>query len=406
MTRVYVLTELFYPEETSTGHVMSSIARALAVENKVRVLCAQPTYSQHGVRSMREEVREGYEIRRVRSTTYRRNSAIGRILNLVTVSVSIALRLAIELRRGDKVVVVTNPPTLPYLATILAKLKRAEVVLVIHDVFPEVLEVSGARTINRSTSRLLLKILHLMSKLLYRLADKIVVLGVDQAELIRRKAGRRSNGKISVIPIFFDQGLSEVVEREASRFLHQQLIEVEGKCIFQFAGNIGPLQGIEFLTAELTNPTVDGCHFAFIGSGRSRHLVEELVEKSSGPVSIHEPVSRSDAADLHAGCDVIIVSLVAGMKGISVPSRISNALAAGRPVLAIVDEGSAIDHLMAQHDVGWVVRPGDSEGFWQAVKFAVEGNSERAKKGARARALAESAFSEKLTGDMYVELLR
>lgn len=46
---------------------------------------------------------------------------------------------------------------------------------------------------------------------------------------------------------------------------------------------------------------------------------------------------RNDQVNFLNACDVAIVSLVAGMKGVSVPSRIYNIMAAGKPIIAIAD---------------------------------------------------------------------
>jgi hypothetical protein len=52
---VWVVSELFHPERTSTGHFLSCIATGLASSFPVRVLCAQPTYSARGRRARRRE---------------------------------------------------------------------------------------------------------------------------------------------------------------------------------------------------------------------------------------------------------------------------------------------------------------------------------------------------------------
>src|SRR5256885_11235776 len=44
-SRVWLVSELYYPEETSTGQIMTQIAEALAEHVDMHVLCAQPTYA-------------------------------------------------------------------------------------------------------------------------------------------------------------------------------------------------------------------------------------------------------------------------------------------------------------------------------------------------------------------------
>src|SRR4051812_1720521 len=40
--RLWVVTELYYPEETSTGYYLTRIAEGLAEDRDVKVLCGQP----------------------------------------------------------------------------------------------------------------------------------------------------------------------------------------------------------------------------------------------------------------------------------------------------------------------------------------------------------------------------
>ncbi len=62
---LWVVSELYYPEETSAGYYLTHIAEGLADDARVKVLCAQPTYSK----------RE-YERQSTRFTTELRSSGL------------------------------------------------------------------------------------------------------------------------------------------------------------------------------------------------------------------------------------------------------------------------------------------------------------------------------------------
>ena len=63
--RVWMISELYYPEETSTGHVLTKIAEGLADRYSVLALCSQPTYSSRGRRAPARETYKGVDIERV-----------------------------------------------------------------------------------------------------------------------------------------------------------------------------------------------------------------------------------------------------------------------------------------------------------------------------------------------------
>jgi hypothetical protein len=50
--RAWIVSELYYPEETSTGHFMTRLAEGIAgCRRPVGVLCSQPTYSARGAQA-------------------------------------------------------------------------------------------------------------------------------------------------------------------------------------------------------------------------------------------------------------------------------------------------------------------------------------------------------------------
>ena len=59
---IYIGSELYYPEETSTGHFLTKIAGGMAKTREVSVLCSQPTYSQRGIKAPTKEIHMGVKI--------------------------------------------------------------------------------------------------------------------------------------------------------------------------------------------------------------------------------------------------------------------------------------------------------------------------------------------------------
>jgi colanic acid biosynthesis glycosyl transferase WcaI len=141
--RLWVVSELYYPEETSTGHFLTHIAEGLAAHYPVSALCSQPTYSKRGSRAPRREVRHGVEIHRGLGTTFDKDVLPGKLANALTISLSLFLTALRRFRRGDVALVVTNPPFLPFLTRLACALRGARCVLLIHDVYPETLIAAG-----------------------------------------------------------------------------------------------------------------------------------------------------------------------------------------------------------------------------------------------------------------------
>lgn len=376
---IWVVSELYHPETTSTGYFLTGIAEALARRWTVRVLCSQPTYSQRGVLAARHEQRNGTQITRCFSTRFSKDHLPGRLANLLTASVSMGWGVAAHARHDDIVLVVTNPPLLPFMVTLAARLRGARVVLLIHDVYPEVLVATGfarpgsvlVRTVARLTRRL------------YRSVDRIIVLGRDMKSLVERKLEGASR-PVTIIPNWGDVVRVRPQSRDANPVLGA--LGLRDKFVIQFLGNIGRTHGVEMLIAAARLLAPDPrVHFLFVGWGGRRAWLEATVARERlENVTVRPGCSDADLPDFLNAADLAVIPFLPGMSGVSVPSRLYNVLAAGKPVLAVADPDSELARVVLEERVGWVVAPGDLAGLVRAIETAAD-PAERDEMGRRAR---------------------
>jgi hypothetical protein len=144
--RLWVVTELYYPEETSTGYYLTRIAEGLTDIFDVKVICGQPNYSARGIKAPARERHREVEIFRVAGTTLDKNRIPYRLINMLSLSVSTFLKALFNFKKGDQILVVTTPPSLPFITAAAAKICRAAYTLLIHDNYPEILIAVGKTT--------------------------------------------------------------------------------------------------------------------------------------------------------------------------------------------------------------------------------------------------------------------
>src|ERR1700733_10228359 len=84
--RIWIISELYYPELTSTGYFLTGIAEGLAADYDISVLCGQPSYWARGVRAPSREVLNGVDAQRCWATTLDKNEPLFRIINLCTIT--------------------------------------------------------------------------------------------------------------------------------------------------------------------------------------------------------------------------------------------------------------------------------------------------------------------------------
>lgn len=384
----WVVSEQYYPEETATGYLLTQLAEGLAQELAVAVICAQPNAAAAGQQPPAEEVRRSVAIHRCRATAFDKNKLLLRLVNAGTQSLALAWSAWRHVRRGDSVLVVTNPPTLPFVIAVVCLLKRVPYVLLIHDIYPEAAVVAG---VLRPDS-LAVHLAASLNSYLYRSAERIVVLGRDMQERVQARLDRRKE-RVVVITNWAEP--DSIYPQLCDDTTLVQELRLGGKFIVQYAGNMARVNDVESLLdcAERLQCRPD-IHFLFLGTGAKRRWIEQQVARRGlDNVTLLGSRPRSEQADFLNACDVGVVALSRGMYGVSVPSRTYNILAAGRPLLAIVERGSEIARLVEEEDIGWVVPPGEPEVLAWRVQLLADHRAAVLAAGRRARAAAEGTYS-------------
>ena len=274
--------------------------------------------------------------------------------------------------------VVTNPPTLPFFIAPVCWLRGAKCILRIEDVYPDALVAAGfARP-----KSVLVSLWSRLAAKFYSHFDCIVVLGRDMYELI----AERTPVPMKVIRYWADSHDIVPIRHEHNPIMQE--FNLLGQFIIQYAGNMGRTHDMRTLTeaAALLSDNKN-VRFLFAGWGKKRAWLQERTKDMPNVLLLpNQPRSRSRY--LLTACDLAVISLVSGMSGISVPCRLYNMLASGRPVLAVADEGSEIARIVREEQVGWVIQPGDAAGFANAVREAYANPALLAEMGVRARAAA------------------
>ena len=386
--RLWVVSELYYPEETSTGYYLTRIAEGLAEDFDVKVICGQPTYSARGTVAPKHEVHKGVEIFRAAGTTLDKNVIPFRLLNMVTLGLSILFKALAKFQQGDRVLVVTTPPSMPFVIALASLTRGAAYTLVIHDNYPEIL-VATEKTTGGS---LLFKAMTFFNRWLYKHASKVIVVGRDMRELVAKKT-KGLDVPIATIPNWAE--LESVSPQDRSENALLQELGLTDKINFLYAGNMGHPNDLSTIVdaADLLRDRSD-VHFIFLGAGVKRKWLEKRVaELDLTNVTILDPRPRSEQLVFLNACDVALVSLVGKMVGVSMPSRTYNILAAGKPILALAEHGSEVSRVVEEDNAGWVVPPGDPTLFAETVREIVRQRADLPSMGRSARASALEKYS-------------
>lgn len=391
MQKLWIICDEFYPDDGSTALVLTKLAAELARENEVHVL----TSRDEAVGRSSDEY-EGVRIHRVRARRASRRSVLRRLADSVRTTCATFAQIVLRLRRGDVLICTTNPPTLTLPMAFAARLRGAAMLLLVHDVYPNVLAAAGVM----SPRSPLYRIARAYTALAIRGASATIAIGRDMARLLRNLGGAQA--RIVTIPNWADVAEVRPLPRANNRLLAERGLATS--FVVQYAGNLGRTHDIgTILDAARLLRSKSNIHFLFAGSGAKLPLVERAAAELPN-VTLLPRQPRAALPELLAACDVSIISFMPGMSGVSVPSRMYNILASGRPILAVCEEDSELATLLDEHRAGWRTT-NDATQLAQLIEWAAAHRDEVQAAGARGT-LAAQLFTLDEAGLRYRELVR
>ena len=208
-----------------------------------------------------------------------------------------------------------------------------------------------------------------------------------------RKYNRHS--KIEIIENWGDtEGIYPLLKEEV---LNEDS-SLKDRIIFQYAGNLGRVQGLIELLHIIKKVKNNRLVFHFVGEGAVKNKMLEYVEENKlKNVFFGGAYSREDQLQVLNKADVSFVSLAPKMFGLGVPSKTYNILAAGKPILYVGEKNSEIDLLLREENIGYSFQHFEEQkilDFFNSFDETSVQELEIMKQ--KARKVAEEKFSEEI----------
>lgn len=386
--KLWIVSELFFPDETSTSYILTKIANKLCDKYDVNVISTSLLYDKSSRNnSLSFLLNDSISIHRVFGLNLNKNYLIFRLIRLVTLSFTLFFALIKKLKTGEKVLIVTNPAPLLMLISFLRIFKTFDFIILVHDVFPENTIPAG---IIKSPKNFLYKLLKFFFDKAYSKANILIVLGRDMKDIIEKKLkGISSKNNIIIIENWADTiNITPHERNHEKRFIH--------KIVFQYAGNLGRVQGLLHLLELIKSIENTEICFFFIGEGALKpEMIEYVTQNKIENVFFRGNYSRGEQNSILNDCDIAIVTLASGMYGLGVPSKTYNILAAGKPILFIGSRESEIGRLIEENGNGFCFESVENCELYDFLKnLKIKDLADLKKKGEISRLLAETKYAE------------
>jgi colanic acid biosynthesis glycosyl transferase WcaI len=389
--KIYIVTQHYPPDSTSTAAYMAELAAALAAVGDVIVISGTPGATR--------VTGAGPPVVVVPHSTPPKHSLVRRLVAMASFGISIFFALLRRLRRNDVVVVVTTPFLLPYFSALAARFRKSLCILIVYDVYPETL----TRTMIIRENSFAALTIRAMNKLLFRSLDAIVTIGRDMTTLIAAYS-EVNRDKITFIPNW--PTLPEALRPHDP----QNVFRPRGRddLVVGLTGNLGFTHDPRtvFEAAHLLRAHRH-IHFMISGWGVGWNQLRQWQHESLLPnISLIEPVADSELEGFLAAADAWIIPYLPNLSGVSVPSRLYNLLAVGRPVIGLAELDSELSMVIAEGDVGWSAPPGNPAALANLLLEIARDMPTIEQKGRRAVRLAVEHYSRERAINAYQTLVR
>jgi colanic acid biosynthesis glycosyl transferase WcaI len=409
--RVAILSINYDPEPVGIAVYTTGLAEYLASHgHTVRVHTTFPWYPAWRKRAgdrgriWTTERRKGVSVWRAWHHVPRRPGALGRMLHeashVLTALVSWVMAPAADL------VIVVMPPLLLGLPVALAcRLRGTRVLVHVQDLQPDTAIALGLLRPSWFTRLLLV-----LERLTYRLADRVSSIGDAMLERIGQKgvgpARRLLLRNWATVPLAGD-AVVRVDEGQAGGGFRQRW-GLQEAFVVLYAGNLGLKQGVELLVdaAEVLRGE-SSIAFVVVGDGNAREALEEAIRARDLPNMVVYPLVAAD--ELPALIDMADVAVIPQRLVVSdrvLPSKLANLLARARPVIVAAPAGSELERLVSEAPAGLVVSPGDAMALASAIGQLHRDPARCARLGAGALATAARHFDPETVLARFVDELQ
>ena len=387
--RVFFVNRFFHPDHSATSQITSDLAFELAGRGiEVLAITSRQRYDDARAALPRDEMAHGVRILRLRTTAFGRERLAGRALDYLGFYFGSAWSVLRNVRPGDVVVAMTDPPLLGVALWPAAALRGARLVHWLQDLFPEIAERLGVRAI-----RPIGGVLRGLRNAALRRGHATVVIGQAMGRLVERECGRAP----TVIPNWALEEEADYAPMASKMRLDHPLRREWGlgdSFIVGYSGNMGRAHQLGCLIeAAALLRDEPGIAFLLVGDGARRAALERRAqERGLGNVQFRPHQPRSMLRSSLALPDIHVVSLDERLEGLVVPSKFVAALALGKPVLWLGAEAGELGALLRASQAGIAVATGDPAALASVVRALARDPARLQSMAAQAHSLWQRHF--------------
>ena len=360
--KISLFTQFFPPDFAATGQLLDELTNKISLNYPVNfeIHTGMPAYAFKKGKKIKKITLENFRlIKRSSVTNLMKKSILGRIINGLLFCFRVTLRILIRFSSRESLsIYTTEPPFLPFFGWFIFKLTRVPYILIIYDIYPDVLVNLGIIKKNKFISKL-------WEKLNYKSfsrASEIIVL----SESMKKKLKKYSiavEDKISVIPSWSDPEKIYTLAKKDNPFAIRHNITDTFNILY--SGNQGRCHDLlTIIGSAIILSKNSKIKFIFIGDGPQNIRIKELVQQFNLKNCIFLPFQGKEILNFSLNtADIALITMNSFSEGLVAPSKLYGHLAASTPVAIVSPENSYLKELVEKYGFGKWFLNGDSYGL-------------------------------------------
>jgi O26-antigen biosynthesis N-acetyl-L-fucosamine transferase len=390
--RILILIDDYLPSTKAGAKMIHDLGVEL-LRQAHEVLIVTPSSAIHNEIDISTE--DGLQVVRVRTGKLKGVSKVRRAWNEMRLSSMLWRRAGDFLRTNPCDVIVYYSPTI-FFGSLVKRLKslwRCAAYLVLRDIFPKWAVEAGILR-----KGLFYRYFRAKELGQYRTAD---IIGVESAGSLDYFSDelRDTNFRVEVLPNWASLDKLMIT---TSRY--RQQLGLEGKVVFFYGGNIGVAQDVDnILRLSKGVAKHRNIFFLLVGEGsEAARLSRYIADQALPNIKILAAVPQEQYLAMLHESDIGILSLHRNLRSHNMPGKLLGYMSCSKPVLASVNSGNDLFHLLDEAKAGLCCENGDDEALCAAALLLANDVQLRIKMGKNSRRLLETRFSDRAAANQIV----
>lgn len=392
--RVVLINRFFHPDESATALMLTDLVTGLANSGlDSHVITAAAAYTPNGDNARNTLGIDKLSVTRLPNLPLSHHSLTARALNFLAFYCGLLVAGFFQVRRGDVVICLTDPPLVGIVAALLTRLKGARLIHWVQDIYPE----TATRLGFGSSTNPAIRLARSLRDWAWKRAHSNVVIGERMhAMLVSRGVDPE---RLRIIQNWAEEEALAPLAAEHNP-LRAQWGFGKDVTVVGYSGNLGRAHDAATMleAAALLGARQDAqISLLFIGGGAKHALLETAADdpQLSDIIARRPYRPRSELRQSLSVPDIHWLSLEPELEGLIVPSKFYGAAAVGRPIIFIGDTDGEIARLIAKARCGASFAKGDVEGVANYLSVLAGDHALQAQLGANARHYCTTHLSKK-----------